>query len=115
MATLGPRLTGVGVVLPTVFLGLEVLFVGVLVILEASLEGVGLLSCGLGRLGVFVSTLLLVGGFLAEPSNFVLGVSGLADFVIEEGRLRGDSTGFLAAGVAGLVRSERQQVGVKEC
>ncbi len=101
-AALGPRFTGVGVLLPTVFLGLEVLVAAVLV-----LEGVGLLSCGLERLGVFVSAALLGVGFLAVVSDFEtdLGVSGFADFTAEEGRVRGDSAGFLDAGVAGLVTS----------
>lgn len=103
-AGLGPRFTGVGVLLPTVFFGLEVLVADVLEagVLEASLEGVGLLSL---RMGVFVSAALLAIGFLVVTSDFEadLGVSGL-DFV-EEGRVRGDSAGFLDAGVAGLVTS----------
>lgn len=95
VAVLGPRFTGVGVLLPTVFLGLEVF------VLETGvLEGVALFSCGLERLGVFVSAGLL-GGFLAVTSAFEadLGVSGFADFVVEEGRVRGESAGFLAAGL----------------
>lgn len=104
-ATLGPRFTGVGVLLPTVFLGLVVLVAAVLVVLGASLEGVGLVS-GLERFGVFASTALGV-GFLETVSDLAVdfGVSGLADFVAEVVRLRGDSAGFLAAGVAGLVTS----------
>lgn len=104
-------------VLPTVFLGLDALFVAVLVpgVLEASLEGVGLPSCGLERVGVFVSTALLVGGFLEATSDFILGVSGLADFVVDEGRVRGDSAGFLAAGVAGLVTSFFKGVVFLDC
>lgn len=99
-AGLGPRFTGVGVLLPTVFFGLEVLVAGAL---EGALEGVGLLSL---RVGVFVSAALLAAGFLVATSDFAadLGVSGL-DFVVEEGRVRGESAGFLDAGVAGLVTS----------
>lgn len=106
VATLGPRFTGVGVVLPTVFLGLGTLFVMVLVlgVLETSLEGVDLPSCGLERFGVFVSTALFVGGFLEATSDFVLGASGLASF-FAGGRARGDSADFLAAGGDGLVTS----------
>lgn len=102
-AGLGPRLTGVGVLLPTVFLGLDVLAA---VVLEPGvLDGVGLLS--LVRLGVFVSTALLAGAFLAVTSDLEtdLGVSGFADFDVDEGRVRGDSPSFLAAGVAGLETS----------
>lgn len=105
---LGPRFTGVGVLLPTAFLGAEDLVVAVLEpgVLEVSLEGV-LLSSVLERLGVFVSAALLTGGFLVVVSDFEadLGVSGFADFVVEDGRVRGDSVGFLDAGVAGLVTS----------
>lgn len=102
VAALGARLTGVGVLLPTVFLGLEVL-----VLEPGVLAGVGLLSCVLGRLGVFVSAGLLVAGFLVVTSDFEadLEVSDFADFVVEEGRVRGESAGFLAAGVDGLVTS----------
>lgn len=92
--------------LPTVFLGLEFLVAAVLEtgVLETSLEGVGLLS--LERLGVFVSAALVAVGFLAVTSDFEadLGVSGFADFIVEDGRVRGDS-GFLAAVVADLVTS----------
>lgn len=108
-AGLGPRFTGVGVVLPTIFFGLEVLVAADLEagVLEASFEGVGLLSCVLGRVGVFVSVVLLAGGFLVVVSDLEadLGVSGLVDFVAEAGRVRGDAAGFLAAGVVGLVAS----------
>lgn len=101
---LGPRFTGVGVLLPTVFLGAEFFVADVLVlgVLVASFEGV-LLSCVLGRVGVFESVDLLTAGFLVVTSDF--GVSGF-DFVVEGGRLYGDATGFLDAGVAGLVTSE---------
>lgn len=104
VVALGPRFTGVGVLLPTVFLGLEVL---VAAVLEAgALAGV-LLSCVLERLGVFVSAALLAVGFLAVMSDFEadLGASGFADFVAEDVRARGDSAGFLDAGVAVLVTS----------
>lgn len=108
VAALGPRLTGVGVLLPTVFLGLEVLVGAALE--PGALEGVGLLSCVLERLGVFASAALLVAGFLAVTSDFEadLGVSGFADFVVEEGRVRGESASFLAAGVDGLVTSKKE-------
>lgn len=104
LAALGPRLTGVGVLLPTVFLGLAFLFAAGLAV--GVLEGVGLLS--LERLGVFVSTALVAVGFLAVTSDFAadLGVSGFADFVVEDGRVRGDSVGFL---VAGLVTSTEKK------
>lgn len=100
---LGPRFTGVGVLLPTVFLGLEAL--GAAVLEAGVLEAVGLLSCGLGGLDVFVSVALLGVGFLEVTSDFEedLGVSGFADFAVEAGR--GDSADFLAAGVPGLVTS----------
>lgn len=101
-AALGPRFTGVGVLLPTVFLGLEVLAAAVLVF--GVLEGVGLL----GRLGVFVSAALPAAGFLVATSDLGadLGVSGFAaDLVVEDGRARGESAGFLAAGVPGLETS----------
>lgn len=102
-AALGPRLTGVGVLLPTVFLGLAFLVAVVLeLVLGASLEGVGLLSV-LERLGVFVSAALLVGGFLAVTAD--LGVSGFDDLAVEEGLVMGDSADFFAAGVAGLLAS----------
>lgn len=108
VAALGPRFTGVGVLVPTGFLGLEVLVVAVLEpgVLEASLEGV-LLSCVLERFGVFVSATLLAVGFLAGTSDFEadLGVSSFAAFVVEDGRVRGDSEGFLDAAVADLVTS----------
>lgn len=54
-----------------------------------------------------MSAALLAIGFLAVTSDFVpdLGVSGFADFVAEDGRVRGDSAGFLDAGVAGLETS----------
>lgn len=101
VTALGPRFTGVGVLLPTVFLGLEAFA------LEAGVfEGVALLSCGLERLGVFASAGLL-GGFLVATSVFEadLGASGFEDFVVEEGRERGESAGFRAAGVDGLAAS----------
>lgn len=104
VAALGPRFTGVGVLLPIVFLGLEVL---VAAVLEAGgLEDAGLASCGLERFGVFVSAALLGVGFLAT-SDFEadFGVSGFADFVAGEERARGDSAGFLAAVVVDLVTS----------
>lgn len=90
--------------LPTVFLGAEFFVADVLVlgVLEASFEGV-LPSCVLGRVGVFESVDLQTAGFLLVTSDF--GVSGF-DFVVECGRLYGDATGFLDAGVAGLVTSE---------
>lgn len=89
--------------LPTGFFGVDVLVVGVLVlgVLEESFEVV-LMSCVLGRVGVFVSAALLVEGFLAVVSDF--GVSGFA-LTAEEGRLLGVATGFLDAGVVGLVTS----------
>lgn len=102
-AALGPRLTGVGVLLPTLFLGLVVF---VAAALEAGvLLGVDLLSCGFGRVGVFESAALPAGGFLAGASVFDLGVSGLAAFVAGEERDRGESAGFLAAAVVDLVTS----------
>lgn len=108
VTALGPRFTGVGVLLPTVFLGMGVLAEAALEpgVLGASLEGVALLSA-LARTGVFVSAALLAAGFLAAASDFEadLGVSGFADFVVKEGRVRGDSAGFLDAEVAGLVTS----------
>lgn len=54
-----------------------------------------------------MSAALLAVGFLAVTSDFVpdLGVSGFADFVAEDGRVRGDSAGFLDAGVLGLETS----------
>lgn len=119
VAALGPRFTGVGVLLPTVFLGLEVLVAAVLVLvlLEASLEGVALLSSALERFGVFVSVPLFAGGFLAVTSDFEdnLAVSGFADFVVEDGRVRGLSAGFLAAGVASLVTSRKTERVIKHC
>lgn len=104
-AALGPRFTGVGVLLPIVFFGLVVL--GAAVLEAGVLEGVGLASCGLERFGVFVSVALLVAGFLAVTSDFEadFGVSGFADFVAGEERARGDSAGFLAAAVVDLVTS----------
>lgn len=108
-AGLGPRFTGVGVLEPTGFLGVEVFAAADLDtgVLEASLEG-ALLS--LGRLGVFVSAALLAGGFLAVTSDFEadLGVSGFADLVVADERVRGDSAGFLDAGVAGFEASGGQ-------
>lgn len=100
---LGPRFTGVGVLLPTVFLGLDAL--GAAVLEAGVLEAVGLLSCGLDGLDVFVSEALPGVGFLEATSDFGadLGVSGFADFAAEAGR--GDSADFLAAGVPGLVTS----------
>lgn len=108
-AGLGARLTGVGVLLPTVFLGLVVLAAAGLVPLF--LEGVALPSCVLVRLGVFDSEILFGLDFLAVASDFEddLGVSGFEDFVEEEGRVRGESAGFLAAGVDGLVTSRKKQ------
>lgn len=105
VAALGPRFTGVGVLLPTAFLGLAVLAAAGLE--PGVLEGVGLLSCVLGRLGVFVSEALVVVGFFVVTSDFAanFGVSNFADFVIDEGRVSGESVGFLAAGVADLVTS----------
>lgn len=78
---LGPRFTGVGVLLPTVFLGLVVLGAAVLEVLGASLEEVALLS-GLGRAGVFASKALLVGGFFVAVADFAadFGTSCLAGF-----------------------------------
>lgn len=102
---LGPRFTGVGVLLPTVFLALVFLFAAVL---EAGvLEGVDLFSCVLERFGAFVSATLLTDGFLARLSDFEagLGASDLVDFRVAEGRLSGESADFLAAGVADLVTS----------
>lgn len=109
VAAFGVRFTGVGVLLPTVFLVLGVLAVFVVGGLEASLEGVDLLSCGLERLGVFVSAVLLGVGFLVATFVFEggLGVSAFAGFVVEEGRERGASASFFAAGVAGLVSSKK--------
>lgn len=105
---LGPRFTGVGVLEPTGFLGVEVFAAADLDtgVLEASLEG-ALLSCVLGRFGVFVSEALLAEGFLAVTSDFEadLGVSGFADLVVADERVRGDSAGFLDAGVAGFEAS----------
>lgn len=60
------------------------------------------MSCVLGRVGVFVSVDLLVGVFLAATSDF--GVSGFA-LTAEDGRLLGEATAFLDAGVVGLVTS----------
>lgn len=78
---LGPRFTGVGVLLPTVFLGLVVLGVAVLEVLDASLEEVTLLS-GLGRVGVFESVGLLVAGFFEAVPDLAVdfGTSCLASF-----------------------------------
>lgn len=108
---LGPRFTGVGVLEPTGFLGVEVFAAADLDtgVLEASLEG-ALLSCVLGRFGVFVSEALLAEGFLAVTSDFEadLGVSGFADLVVADERVRGDSAGFLDAGVAGFEASGGQ-------
>lgn len=108
---LGPRFTGVGVLEPTGFLGVELFAVADLVtgVLEASLEG-ALLSCVLERFGVFVSAALLAEGFLAGTSDFEadLGVSGFADLVVADERVRGDSAGFLDAGVAGFEASGGQ-------
>lgn len=92
--------------LPTAFLGVEVLAAAVLEpgVLEASLEGVGLLSV-LERVGVLLSAALLAAGFLTSDFGADLGVSGFVDFVAGEGRVRVDSAGFLDAEVAGLVTS----------
>lgn len=78
---LGPRFTGVGVLLPTVFLGLVVLGAAVLEVLDASLEEVALLS-GLGRVGVFESTALLAAGFFETVPDLAVdfGTSCLAGF-----------------------------------
>lgn len=88
--------------LPTVFLGLEVL---VAAVLEPGVLGASLDACVLGRVGVFVSATLGGAGFLAVDSDLEadLGVSGFADLFT--GRERGESTAFLAAGVDGLVTS----------
>lgn len=84
-ATLGPRFTGVGVLLPTVFLGLVVL--GVLVVLGASLAEV-VLPSGLGRAVVFESTALLAVGFFVAGADFAVdfGTSCLAGFGAGLGR-----------------------------
>lgn len=103
---LGPRFTGVGVLLPTVFLGLVVLGAAGLGVLDASLEEGALLS-GLGRVGVFESAALLgVGFFAAVPGLAVdFGTSCLAGFGAGLARAKGDSVGFLAVDVAGLLTS----------
>lgn len=97
---LGPRFTGVGVLLPTVFLGLVVLGAAVLEVLDASLEEVALLS-GLGRVGVAESTALLVVGFFEAVLDLAVDfdTSCLAGFGAG-GRV--DSDGFLAVDVTDL-------------
>lgn len=108
-AGLGARLTGVGVLLPTVFLGLVVLDAAGLVLLLFA--GAALLSCVLVRLGVFDSEILFAVDFLAVTSDFEkdLGVSGFEVLDEDEGRVRGESAGFLAAGVDGLVTSRKTE------
>lgn len=103
---LGPRFTGVGVLLPTVFLGLVVFAVAVLEVLGVSLEEVALVS-GLVRVGVFESTALAgVGFFAAVPDLAVdFGTSCLAGFGAGLARTLGDSVSFLAVDVAGLLTS----------
>lgn len=96
---LGPRFTAMGVLLPTVFLGVEAfpagLVLGVLGPALTSFEGVGLL-------GVFLvsAALLLAAGFLGVESGLDaeadLGVSGLV-VLAGEVRVRGAAAGFLVA------------------
>lgn len=104
--TLGPRFTGVGVLLPTVFFGLVVLAAAVLEVLGASLEAVVLLS-GLGRVVVLESTALLVVGFFVAGADFAVdfGTSCLVGFGAELGRAEGDSADFLAVDGTDLVTS----------
>lgn len=99
VAGLGPRFTAMGVLLPTVFLGVEAfpagLVLGVLGPALTSFEGVGLL-------GVFLvsAALLLAAGFLGVESGLDaeadLGVSGLV-VLAGEVRVRGAAAGFLVA------------------
>lgn len=110
---LGPRFTAMGVLLPTVFLGVEAfpagLVLGVLGPALTSFEGVGLL-------GVFLvsAALLLAAGFLGVESGLDaeadLGVSGLV-VLAGEVRVRGAAAGFL---VADLVTSFLTGVAVFE-
>lgn len=113
VAGLGPRFTAMGVLLPTVFLGVEAfpagLVLGVLGPALTSFEGVGLL-------GVFLvsAALLLAAGFLGVESGLDaeadLGVSGLV-VLAGEVRVRGAAAGFL---VADLVTSFLMGVAVFE-
>ena len=97
---LGPRFTGMGVLLPTAFLGLEALGAEGL---EA--RGFGPPSLGAGGLAFGGAALLTPTGFLGVVSGLAaattLGVSGLEVLAVE-GRLRGAGVDFLAAGVEGL-------------
>ena len=97
---LGPRFTGMGVLLPTAFLGLEAL----------GAEGLEARGFGPPSLG---AGLWAFGGSSVNPPPFcfpllsclaaatTLGVSGLEVLAVE-GRLRGAGVDFLAAGVEGL-------------
>lgn len=100
---LGPRFTGIGVLLPTAFLGLEALAAPGL-----EVEVLGVDSLEVGVLGLGSAVLLTARGFLGVVSDLVveavLGVSGLVLLAVE-GRLRGEGAAFLAAGVEGLVTS----------
>lgn len=110
-AALGPRFTGMGVLLPTVFLGLVILAVllfalGVFGLAVTSFEA-DLISLGLF---VLASPAAFEGveGFLEADSDLAgvaaFGVSGFA-CLVEAGRVRGEAAGFLAAGVVGLLTS----------
>lgn len=108
-AGLGPRLTGVGVVVPTAFLGLVALVAPGLVpgVLEGvSFEGVlGLLALASAAFAALAAGFLVESGFAVRAD---LGVSGLV-VLAGEGRVRGEAAGFLAAGVAGLLTSEKRE------
>ena len=105
---LGPRFTGVGVLLPTVFLGLALAALG-----PGVLEGAARASAVLGRGAVLLSAALLAAGFLAAASGLGedLGGSDLVALAAGEGRVRGAAAGFLAAGVEGLETSEEREPG----
>ena len=109
---LGPRFTGMGVLLPTAFLGLEALGAGGL---EA--RGLGPPSLGAGGLAFGAAALLSPAGFLGAASGLAaattLGVSGLVVLAVE-GRLRGAGVDFLAAGVEGLGASGADTQGYGE-
>lgn len=111
-AALGPRFTGMGVLLPTVFLGLVILAVllfalGVFGLAVTSFEEADLVSLGLLVLAS-PAAFEVKEGFLEADSGLAgvvaFGVSGFVGLV-EAGRVRGEAAGFLAAGVDGLLTS----------
>lgn len=105
---LGPRFTGIGVLLPTAFFGLLVLVLDLFKVLGLALtsfEGAALLSLSL--LEVLTSAALLeVVSFLDADSGLAgvadFGVSGLVVFVAV-GRVSGEAAGFLATEVGGCL------------